>query len=154
MPEYILVTKEEEYKAAASLFKEYADWLNIDLCFQNFSEELLQLGYMYAPPYGGIILAKNENDFVGCVAIRKKDEATAELKRMYVKPTNQQQGTGKKLLEEALALAKKYGYKKIQLDTLSDMAAAINLYKQNGFYEIPAYYYNPEKTAVYFEKIL
>ena len=154
MPEYILVTKEEEYKAAASLFKEYADWLNIDLCFQNFSEELLQLESMYAPPYGGIILAKNENDFVGCVAIRKKDEATAELKRMYVKPTNQQQGIGKKLLEEALALAKKYGYKKIQLDTLSDMAAAINLYKQNGFYEIPAYYYNPEKTAVYFEKIL
>ena len=63
MPEYILVTKEEEYKAAASLFKEYADWLNIDLCFQNFSEELLQLESMYAPPYGGIILAKNENDF-------------------------------------------------------------------------------------------
>jgi ribosomal protein S18 acetylase RimI-like enzyme len=57
-------------------------------------------------------------------------------------------------LNEAILIAKKYGYKKIRLDTLSNMTAAIVLYKQNGFYEIPAYYYNPESTAVYFEKNL
>jgi len=154
MREYILAKTGEEYKAAASLFKEYAEWLNIDLGFQKFSEELMQLKDMYGPPFGGIILAKDENDFVGCIAVRKTTATTAELKRMYVKPTNQQSGIGKQLLEEALALAKRYGYKKIQLDTLSNMKPAINLYKKNGFYEIPAYYHNPEKTAVYFEKIL
>ena len=154
MHEYIIVTKEEEYKAVAVLFKEYADWLNIDLGFQKFSEELQQLKIMYGPPYGGIILVKNENDFIGCIAIRKIDIVTAELKRMYVRATYQGLGIGKKLLDEAIILAKKSGYEKMRLDTLSNMTPAINLYKQNGFYEIPAYYHNPEKTAVYFEKKL
>ncbi len=152
MPEYIFVNSEKEYSAAASLFNEYAVWLNIDLGFQKFSEELKNLQKMYAISEGGIILSKNENDFSGCIAIRKIDIDTAELKRMYVKPAFQQKGIGAGLLNEAILLARKIGYKKIQLDTLSNMTPAINLYKKNGFYEIPAYYNNPEETAVYFEK--
>ncbi|CAN5790478.1 GNAT family N-acetyltransferase [soil metagenome] len=154
MFEYIRVSTQEEYEAAASLIKEYADWLNIDLAFQKFSEELLQLKKMYGPPFGGIILVKSESNYIGSIAIRKIDAATAELKRMYVKSDYQQHGIGSKLLEEALEMAKNYGYRKIQLDTLSNMLPAISLYRKNGFYEIPAYYFNPEKTAVYFEKIL
>lgn len=154
MPEYIAVMNESDYEIAVSLFKEYANWLNIDLGFQKFDEELLLLKSMYAAPYGGIILAKMGTVFIGCVAIRKINETTAELKRMYVKPVGQHQGIGSGLLHEAIALAIKCGYKKIQLDTLRNMIPAINLYKKNGFYEIPAYYYNPQETAVYFEKIL
>ena len=154
MPEYIQVITDEEYAVAASLFDQYATWLAIDLSFQNFEEELNNLKNMYAPPDGGIILFKTENDFSGCIAIRRIDADTAELKRMYVKPAFQHKGIGKGLLNEAILLAEKYGYKKIRLDTLSNMTPAIDLYKKNGFYEIPAYYYNPEKTAVYFEKIL
>ena len=154
MFEYILIETDAEYAEAAKLFTEYASWLNIDLGFQKFKEELTDLKSMYATPLGGIILCRNNQEFIASVAIRKIDTEIAELKRMYVKPTNQQSGIGKQLLEEALALAKRYGYKKIQLDTLSNMTPAINLYKKNGFYEIPAYYHNPEKTAVYFEKIL
>jgi len=154
MPDYIYAVSETEYAAAASLFTEYADWLNIDLGFQKFSEELKQLKEMYGPPFGAIILAKLDDDFIGCIAVRKIDIDTAELKRMYVRPSKQRNGIGKRLLEIALDSAKKYGYKKIRLDTLNNMTPAINLYKKNGFYEIPAYYFNPEKTAVYFEKIL
>ena len=154
MPEYIYVTRKQAYETAASLFNEYAGWLNIDLCFQHFSEELQQLATMYAPPSGGIILAKMDNEFVGCVGIRKIDTGIAELKRMYVKPAFHHKGIGKTLLEKALFLAKEFNYEKIRLDTLSNMIPAITLYKKYGFYEIPAYYYNPEKTVVYFEKKL
>jgi len=154
MPEYIYVTTEQEYEAAAILFNEYAAWLSIDLCFQHFSEELQQLGSMYAPPSGAIILAKLDNEFIGCVGIRKINTGIAELKRMYVKPALHHKGIGKTLLEKALLLAKKFNYEKIRLDTLSNMLPAITLYKKYGFYEIPAYYYNPEKTVVYFEKQL
>src|ERR1700712_3950461 len=108
---------------------------------------------MYAAPFGGIILCKQKSGYAGCIAVRKIDSDIAELKRMYVKPEFQQLGIGNALLQDALTLAKKYHYKKIRLDTLSNMSPAINLYKKNGFYEIPAYYFNPEKTAVYFEKI-
>jgi carbonic anhydrase len=154
MPDCIHVKTEKEYAAAASLFREYASWLNIDLSFQKFSEELEDLKTMYGPPAGGIILYKTIHEFAGCIAIRKTDQDTAELKRMYVKPAFQKKGIGKALLNEALLLAKKCGYKKIRLDTLSNMTPAIELYKKYGFYEIPAYYYNPEKNAVYFEKTL
>ena len=70
---------------------------------------------------------------------------------MFVQAAYQQQGIGKKLLEQVIKLAKDLQYKCIRLDTLNYMAPAINLYKQYGFYEIEAYYNNPDSTAVYFE---
>ena len=145
---------ETEYAAAASLFREYAAWLNIDLCFQGFEEELSDLSKMYAPPTGVIFLSKEGNLFTGCVAVRKKDEDVAELKRMYIKPEYRNAGLGSALLEIALNAAKEMGYKKIRLDTLSHMTNAINLYTRSGFYEIEPYYFNPEKNALFFEKEL
>ena len=152
MLEIILVKSNEEYLIAQSLFKEYANWLNIDLRFQQFDEELKTLSSMYAFPYGGIILCRKDGEYAGCIAIRKIDTEIAELKRTYVRPSFQKQGIGNKLLQAAIDLAVNYKYKKIRLDTLSNMKEAINLYSRNGFYEIPAYYNNPQETAVYFEK--
>ena len=150
----ITVNTETEYAAASSLFKEYAEWLNIDLSFQNFEEELLQLKEMYSEPNGAIFLLQQAEDFIGCVAIRKKGEGIAELKRMYIKPTTRKTGGGTLLLEKALDAAKLLGYKLIRLDTLANMTPAINLYRKHGFYEIAPYYFNPEKNAVFFESKL
>lgn len=154
MPEYIFVSTDDEYNIAVKLFEEYAQWLNIDLSFQNFSEELNRVKSMYGPPKGCIILCKEGLDFVACVAIRPKENDIAELKRMYVKPAYHRKGIGECLLKKSLEFAKKMGYKKIRLDTLNTMTPAMNLYLKNGFYTIPAYYYNPEPTAEYFEKLL
>jgi len=150
----ITVNTEPEYAAASALFKEYAEWLNIDLSFQNFEEELLQLKEMYSEPNGAIFLLQQTEDFIGCVAIRKKENDIAELKRMYIKPTTRKNGGGTLLLEKALAAASQLGYKRIRLDTLANMTPAINLYKKHGFYEIAPYYFNPEENAVFFEREL
>ena len=150
----VTVQTETEFAAASALFKEYAQWLNIDLSFQNFEEELLQLKEMYSEPTGGIFLLQQAEEFIGCVAIRKKGEDIAELKRMYIKPTIRKSGGGALLLEKALVAARQLGYKFIRLDTLANMTPAINLYKKHGFYEIPAYYFNPEENAVFFEREL
>lgn len=154
MPEYIIVNSPEEYQAAAKLFMEYAQWLGIDLSFQHFDEELQSLETMYGPPDGGIVLCKQDNEFIACVAIRKFADGIAELKRMYVQPSYQHSGIGKTLMENSIELAIACGYKKIVLDTLNDMTPAIRLYKKYGFAEIPAYYHNPNATVVYFEKVL
>ncbi len=154
MNSIILVSSSDEYAEAAMLFKEYAAWLNIDLSFQKFDDELLQLKEMYTLPHGAILLCIQQNTFIGCVAIRRKDDSVAELKRMYVKPSFQKQGIGSALLKNAINKAKELGYKKIVLDTLDNMTAAINLYTKAGFYTIKPYYFNPEKNAVFFEKIL
>lgn len=151
MTEYITADTEYEYNHAAMLFKEYATWLNIDLSFQHFDEELVAIKKMYGLPEGGIILCKSGDEFIGCVGIRKIDNNTAELKRMFIKQAWQKQGIGKVLLEKAIELAKKINYNTIRLDTLNYMTPAIKLYRQYGFYEIPAYYNNPIATAVYFE---
>lgn len=152
MPEYIIVQSEDEYAAAAELFREYAAWLSIDLCFQDFEHELEDLKSMYGPPAGGIILCLESGVYIGCVAIRPKENEIAELKRMFVKTGWQQKGIGSELLKRALQLAGQSGYKTIRLDTLSSMNPAIQLYLKNGFYPIAPYYYNPESTAVFFEK--
>ncbi len=151
MIDYLTANTDEEYDHAAILFKEYAAGLSIDLGFQHFDEELKELKTMYGFPGGGIILCKTGNEFIGCVGIRKIDFNTAELKRMFIKPAYQKQGIGNVLLEKAITLAKTLNYTTIRLDTLSYMIPAIKLYRQYGFYEIPAYYHNPNATAVYFE---
>jgi putative acetyltransferase len=143
-----------DYEAAIALFKEYAAWLNIDLGFQSFDAELTQLNEMYAAPMGIILLNTTKEEYTACVAVRNKGEDIAELKRMYVQPAQRGRGVAKKLLQEAIEFAVIAGYKKIRLDTLATMHPAINLYKQFGFYEIPAYYHNPESNAVFFEKEL
>ncbi len=154
MVEIIIANTENEYQAAGILFKEYAAWLNIDLAFQKFDEELLQLKKMYSFPNGAILLSKNENLFTGCVAVRKKENGIAELKRMFIKDNYRKEGIGSLLLQKALDIATELHYKKIRLDTLDTMTPAINLYKKFGFYEIEPYYFNPEKNAVFFEKVL
>jgi hypothetical protein len=55
---------------AYALFREYADSLQISLCFQGFAAELAGLPGQYAPPRGRLFLAWNQGEAVGCVALR------------------------------------------------------------------------------------
>ena len=151
MSSFILASTASEYAAAVSMFRAYAADININLDFQHFEEELADLPKMYSPPQGGIILVKEQELLIGCVAIRRINEREGELKRMYIDPAHQNMGLGKILLQKALQLAQDCQYEKVKLDTLNYMSAAIHLYQQAGFYEIAPYYPNPISTAVYFE---
>lgn len=151
MSSFILAGKASEYAAAASMFRAYAADININLDFQHFEEELADLPKMYGAPHGGIILAMEREAVIGCVAIRSISKREGELKRMYIDPAHRHRGLGKMLLQKALELAQDCQYEKLKLDTLNYMKAAIHLYQQAGFYEIPPYYANPISEAVYFE---
>ncbi len=146
-----IATTPSDYHSAATLFQEYAAWLGINLCFQQFDEELNVLPVMYGNPEGALFLISANNVDVACVGVRKIGEQTAELKRMFVKDEFRGKGYGQLLLDAAIAFAREAGYQKIQLDTLRTMTPAMNLYKKNKFVEIPAYYHNPIESAVYFE---
>lgn len=149
--EFIRATTEADHQAAASLFREYAAWLGIDLSFQDFDTELLQLREEYGPPAGGIILCKAEGQYVGCAAVREWDGKEAELKRMYLQPQQQGKGLGKRLLQETLELARELGYNSIRLDTLDRLQAALHLYRQHGFTETPPYYHNPNPGVIFMQ---
>lgn len=143
-----------DFENARLLFIEYAHALRIDLCFQHFEDELQQLPVQYGAPAGALILAYHNDKAIGCVGIRKLDGHTAELKRMYVQEGFRALHIGRKLLELAIESARLLAYKSIRLDTLSDMTAALQLYRSFGFHEITAYRYNPESNAVFMEKEL
>ena len=92
------------------LFREYQEWLGVDLCFQNFEEELADLPGTYAPPTGAIFLAIEISDIMGCIGIRPRVTNEAELKRLYVRPNHQGCGIGKQLFLAAMSEAKVMGY--------------------------------------------
>ena len=154
MPEYVHANTPEQFAVARQLFTEYAAWLNVDLCFQNFDAELENLESIYVPPRGDLILCKIGDEYMGCVGIRLFSEEVAEMKRLYVKESTRKLGIGSRLVMEAERSAKDKGYKEIKLDTLNTMTTAVELYKKNGYKETGSYYHNPLTGVVYFSKRL
>ena len=131
------------------LFREYADSLKVDLCFQGFERELATLPGDCAPPHGRLLLAYHHEKPVGCVALRRIDATTGEIKRLYVRPEQRGRRTGRRLVEQVIAAAREVGYRRLVLDTLPQMAEAGELYRSFGFREIPAYYANPLPGVIY-----
>jgi putative acetyltransferase len=134
------------------LFEEYAAWLGINLCFQNFDKELAGLPGDYAPPSGRLLLAVVGDEVMGCVALRKIGEGVGEMTRLYVRPAFRGRGLGRTLTEKVIAEAKQIGYASVRLDTLpAKMDQAIAMYRSLGFREIAAYYQNPVAGATFME---
>jgi ribosomal protein S18 acetylase RimI-like enzyme len=125
------------------LFIEYAEWLAIDLSFQNFEEELAQLPGDYAAPDGRLLVAEHEGRAAGCVALRRLDPERCEMKRLYIPPEYRGSGLGRQMVLAIMAEARAIGYRWMRLDTLPQMIGAQKLYESVGFREIEAYRFNP-----------
>jgi ribosomal protein S18 acetylase RimI-like enzyme len=135
--------------AVRALFEEYATGVGVDLGFQGFPDELAALPGRYARPRGGVWLASDGGEVVGCVALRPLDEGTCEMKRLYVRPAHRGTGLGRVLAERVLVEAAGAGYSRILLDTLPSMGGAIRLYRALGFVEVAAYCHNPIPGALF-----
>jgi putative acetyltransferase len=142
-----------EMEGVRTLFLEYACSLGIDLCFQNFEQELRTLPGEYSAPRGALLLAMADGQFAGCCAMRPLDGVdytnACEMKRLYVRPEYRGLRLGRMLAEGILDAARIAGYDSILLDTLDDMESARALYQELGFEDIPPYYYNPIAGAHY-----
>jgi GNAT superfamily N-acetyltransferase len=139
---------------ARRLFREYAEGLGIDLCFQDFEAELASLPGKYAPPPGRMLLAWEGESAVGCVALRPVDAATCEMKRLYVRPPMRAQQLGRRLAERIVHEARAAGYRRMVLDTLPAMSAALRLYSALGFRPVEPYVFNPIAGAVFLGLVL
>ena len=131
------------------LFREYQQGLGIDLCFQDFETELATLPGKYAPPGGRLLLAWDGLEAVGCVALRPIADDACEMKRLYVRPTVRGQQLGRRLAERVCDEARAAGYRRICLDTLPTMTAAVALYTALGFAPIAPYVFNPIEGAIF-----
>ena len=157
MHKIIFANTDTHYEQAAALFNEYAQWLGIDLGFQHFDEELVSLRKVYAAPSGCIILLQEDEQAIGCIALRPINDLQrriGEVKRLYIQPDYRNHGSAARLLAILEEYASSQLYHCLKLDTLSSMLPAMAFYKKHGYVETAAYYNNPNGNAVYFEKKL
>lgn len=140
-------------EATREIFREYAVGLGVDLCFQNFEQELAQLPGDYVAPQGALLLAFVDDELAGCGAMRPLPEVdyanACEMKRLYVRRAFRRFGLGRVLAQALMDRATEAGYSAMLLDTLDDMEAARGLYESLGFETIPPYYFNPVPGAHY-----
>jgi putative acetyltransferase len=97
------------WDTARTLVREYAASLNVSLDFQNFDDELLHLEHEYAPPTGTFLLARHNNDFFACGALRRFSDSDCEMKRLYVRPSGRNLGLGRQLAVALITEAKTLG---------------------------------------------
>ena len=139
------------------LFTTYADWLGVDLTFQDFATEIASMPGKYSGPKGELFLARDQTGkAVGCAGLRPFDSAgiSCEMKRLYVLPEAQGLGIGKALISRVFDTATALGYHDIRWDSLERMKSAIKLYNAIGCHEIPAYYDPPFAGIKFFRREL
>jgi putative acetyltransferase len=93
---------------------------------------------------GGVfyVLEEKDGSIIGAYGLYPIDEATCELRKMYLHNSHRGKGLGKLLLEDALEKARQIGFKRMTLETASVLKEAISLYKSYGFVE-----YEPEHLS-------
>jgi GNAT superfamily N-acetyltransferase len=133
----------EQLSDVRSLLREYTDWVfsmteaSRDApTFQGFEQELAALPGPYAPPQGRLILATQNGDPAGCIALKRRDEERGELKRLYVRPAFRGNSIGARLVEAVIAEARDCGYRKLVLDSHISMTSAHDIYRKAGFRDV------------------
>ena len=120
----------------------------------NEFEDLVDVRASYLDN-GGLFLVLLDNErVVGAGAIRKANDETCELMRLWFYKEYRGKGFGSKIVNQLLEFAREKRYKKIRLDVYRPeiQTHAVALYKKLGFYEIPAYNNYPAK--LWMEKVL
>jgi GNAT superfamily N-acetyltransferase len=158
-----VVRSVRDQEDARRLLREYRDWLAdhsraaglpetmIETGSHLLDEEIRTVPGAYGPPSGALVLARSGTELTGCVAIRRIDEGTAEIKRLFVRARIRGKGVGGLLARAALEEARRLGYPRVVLDTMPTMTVAISIYQRLGFAPIPPYWDNPVPGALFFE---
>ena len=154
-PRIVACRTEQQIAQVRQLFSEYNAFLGVDLSFQQFDRELETLPGAYGPPAGELLLAEARTGAAGCVGLRRfHQKGVCEMKRLYVRPAFRGTGLGRRLAAGIIESAARAGYRKMRLDTLDRLTAAVGLYEALGFYKIPPYYPNPLPGVTYWELTL
>jgi ribosomal protein S18 acetylase RimI-like enzyme len=140
-----------DLEQARILFREYAENVDAPCCFATFNDEVAGLPGEYAPPAGRLLVARKDSAAAGCVAMRRLDASSGEMKRLFVRKAFRRDRLGRTLAKLVIAAAREQRYQRLLLDTLPKMHEAIALYQSLGFVERGPYSDDPTPGAIFFE---
>ena len=139
----ITLAEPDDFAAIRSLLAAYQRWLDLDLSYQHFAEEVAHLPGAYGDPEGALLIAHLDDQPVGMAALRRLDNERCEMKRLFVRTEARGLGIGKRLAERIISEARVRGYREMVLDTLPVMTDAQRMYSELGFVDIAPYYDSP-----------
>jgi GNAT superfamily N-acetyltransferase len=147
MIQILIANQDQHTQPIRELFWEYLQWANAKV-EENFGvsfdiaamlEEDMNTLEKFMPPKGRSLLGYVEDQPMGIACLKPLTDRIGEVKRMYVRPQARKRGLGRALLNRLLEEARQIGYEQVRLDSARFMAEAHQLYRTNGFREIPAY---------------
>lgn len=105
-----------------------------------YALELRDLGVIYGPPHGCVLLAYHNDRPAGAICLKRLDDRHCEMKRLFVLKAFRRKGIARTLANELLDRARSRGYTCMRLDTGTFMVQSRALYETMGFGYIGPYY--------------
>jgi GNAT superfamily N-acetyltransferase len=96
-----------------------------------------------SPPHGGFVVLTEDGRPVAGGGVKRLDDRTCEIKRMYVVPDARGRGVGRELLAALESLARDLDYAVARLDTGAKQPGARRMYERAGYVAVPDYNGNP-----------
>ena len=94
---------------------------------------------VYENNHGTFLVVLDNKRLIGTGALKRMDENTAELKRLWLLEEYHGQGIGHRIVMQLFDFARQKGYTRIRLQTGETQIRALEFYKRLGFYEIESY---------------
>lgn len=136
-------------------FQKLVTLLDADLKIRDGEDHAFYSQYNKIQAIKHAVVAYQDDEPVGCGAIKEYEPGTMEVKRMYVSEDKRGSGIASAVLKELEIWAAKLGYSKCILETGINQPEAIALYKKNNYSIIPNYgQYTGIENSICFEKIL
>jgi GNAT superfamily N-acetyltransferase len=132
----------------------YLDHIGDTLDAEGLDHDIAHWQDEYDGRAGVLLLVVDEaEEVVGTAAVRVLEQGVAELKRMWLRPAARGRGLAQELLDKCLDEGRRLGCRTMRLDSQAKLAAAVKLYRTNGFREIPVYNDNP-RADIWMERAL
>lgn len=96
-------------------------------------------GADFDPPAGAFLVGRVDGTLVACGGIRRVDDDTAEIKRMYVTSAARRQGVARAMLTRLEQAARDAGYRRLVLESGNAQPEALALYRSSGYTPVAPY---------------
>lgn len=142
------VRTDPQAEAVTELVWEFFDYLRRDfpdragmieryLEVQDVAGELADLLNRFTPPKGECLLAHRDGHPVGTLMLKRVNETTCEMNRMWVRPEARGAGVGRDLVLRLCDEARNMGFTLMKLEALDERIPAVPLYHKMGFVTDP-----------------